>query len=601
MGGNTTIGQAQQFGQLTNWLKDFNPNDPKMAAFLNGGAGANGGTQSKLSQWNGSITAKIETTNAQWTQAQLDAGSVLIPIKLDVEDKVSTALDNLANAINKSGFTNMSPDNQLVAAVGTVAGGYAALKGVKALLTPQKGSGKGGASGADEGGGVGGANEGGGTTTLDGGFGGFLSSLFRGFAYSKLNSDIQNAYKNGYTDPLTGSKYGPMQNELFGGLTSAQYTQYHDMQMKGTLPDGVKTAQDYYDYLKSHADTQTQSIDKLQKDGNKSITKLQEDGSSNLSLLWSSGASTFQKMYQTVDMGMQSILDVFKTKTADAATTSGNGSTYTGPAGIQGKPPAVPGQFDGMQIGTMYKDPSYSSTYDSGLTAAQANQILKGTPMAGEGSQFIKAGDSYGIDPLLLLGIAGAEQSFSPYNHNAFGLMTGANGTIGAYKSDYDGMLDAAKTLADYAKGGVTSLTGIQQKWAPVGAGNDPNNLNSNWLSNVKSYMGRAVQGHADGAFISHDQVGLVHGGEEIISRSKTGEILRKTGMKPSQLLNRALNGGGSVVVASGGGTSRTYHHVHITGDGNAMQSLDMNKLSALVGQMINEHDFNQQRGQVVY
>ena len=41
----------------------------------------------------------------------------------------------------------------------------------------------------------------------------------------------------------------------------------------------------------------------------------------------------------------------------------------------------------------------------------------------------------------------------------------------------------------NYVDAGLVTLSKIRDKYAPLGAGNDPNNLNANWVKNVGSYM----------------------------------------------------------------------------------------------------------------
>ena len=43
---------------------------------------------------------------------------------------------------------------------------------------------------------------------------------------------------------------------------------------------------------------------------------------------------------------------------------------------------------------------------------------------------------------------------------------------------------------AGYLDEGLTTLSEIQRKYAPVGTANDPANLNSNWLRNTTALYG---------------------------------------------------------------------------------------------------------------
>ena len=107
----------------------------------------------------------------------------------------------------------------------------------------------------------------------------------------------------------------------------------------------------------------------------------------------------------------------------------------------------------------------------------------KGSPLADHVGSIIEASNRHRVDPRLLVAIAGGETSFGkagrgPRVHNAWGIGPGRS-----YGSWAEGIDAAAKLLrSGYLDKGLTSLAAIQQKWAPVGASNDPTNLNSNWI-----------------------------------------------------------------------------------------------------------------------
>jgi hypothetical protein len=107
----------------------------------------------------------------------------------------------------------------------------------------------------------------------------------------------------------------------------------------------------------------------------------------------------------------------------------------------------------------------------------------KGSPLADHVPDLIRSAHRYRVDPRLLVAISGGETSFAtngrgPSQYNAWGIGPGKS-----YDSWAHGIDAAAKLLrTGYLDKGLTSLPAIQRKWAPVGAGNDPSNLNSNWL-----------------------------------------------------------------------------------------------------------------------
>jgi hypothetical protein len=132
-------------------------------------------------------------------------------------------------------------------------------------------------------------------------------------------------------------------------------------------------------------------------------------------------------------------------------------------------------------------------------TAQQIDLYLRQrkSPLAGFGSKFIQVGQKYGIDPLLLVAISGAESSFgkevkggtfNPFGwgpHRPMGSWDNAIETVGRglRKGYYDEGRDTPAEIAG--------------KWAPIGAGNDPTNLNSNWTKNVSKFLDELGGGQA--------------------------------------------------------------------------------------------------------
>lgn len=124
----------------------------------------------------------------------------------------------------------------------------------------------------------------------------------------------------------------------------------------------------------------------------------------------------------------------------------------------------------------------------------------KGSPLAGQGSVFMAAGRKYRVDPRLLVAIAGSESSFGKYTsgrYNPFGWGPGID-----FDSWRDAIYSVAKGLRKgYLSEGRKTIPKIGEKWAPIGAGNDPTDLNSNWVKNVTAFYkelgGKAVMGAA--------------------------------------------------------------------------------------------------------
>lgn len=119
------------------------------------------------------------------------------------------------------------------------------------------------------------------------------------------------------------------------------------------------------------------------------------------------------------------------------------------------------------------------------------NNTLSGV-LKGQGDAFVQAGKKYGIDPALLAAIAihetGNGSSNAAKNKNNVGGMMGKNGlmSFGSIQEGIDKM--ASNLKRNYIDQGLTSIAQIQRKYAPVGAANDPTNLNKNWISGVTKY-----------------------------------------------------------------------------------------------------------------
>jgi cell wall-associated NlpC family hydrolase len=143
----------------------------------------------------------------------------------------------------------------------------------------------------------------------------------------------------------------------------------------------------------------------------------------------------------------------------------------------------------------------------SGIDAAALDAYLAGkaSPLAGAGAAFVASAGQVGLDPRMLVAISGAETSFGTYGpsqliHNPFGMGPGR-----VYASWEEAIAAAANNLAGpiYLGAGKVTIGQISGTWAPLGAVNDPNNLNSNWTRNVSRYYAEMGGDPASSVFTS--------------------------------------------------------------------------------------------------
>jgi hypothetical protein len=127
----------------------------------------------------------------------------------------------------------------------------------------------------------------------------------------------------------------------------------------------------------------------------------------------------------------------------------------------------------------------------TGQSVGTINKFLRGK-LLGHGAEFVKYGLEYGVDPALMASIAmhetgmGTNKGIKDKN-NVGGIMK--NGTQKTFETIGDSIKNLAEILKGYQeKYGLDTIPEIQKKYAPKGASNDPNNLNSNWVSGVTKF-----------------------------------------------------------------------------------------------------------------
>jgi hypothetical protein len=115
------------------------------------------------------------------------------------------------------------------------------------------------------------------------------------------------------------------------------------------------------------------------------------------------------------------------------------------------------------------------------------------SPLEGFGATFVRAGRKYGVDPLFLVAIATHENRLGTFKaiqakHNTFGLGPGRS-----YPS-WEANIEAAARNLSRPGGfyvGKNTIRSIGLTWAPIGAGNDPADLNQHWVGSVARFYGQ--------------------------------------------------------------------------------------------------------------
>ncbi|EGQ4380913.1 CHAP domain-containing protein [Staphylococcus pseudintermedius] len=127
----------------------------------------------------------------------------------------------------------------------------------------------------------------------------------------------------------------------------------------------------------------------------------------------------------------------------------------------------------------------------SGISDFEKN--AKGGALEGKAKDMVKIAKNNKIPPKLFMAIVASESEWgkganATKQKNPLSIM-GA-GPLQVYPSIEEGLDKGAKNLYDlYISKGLTTPEKIGPKYAPIGASNDPTDLNSNWVPTVKKIM----------------------------------------------------------------------------------------------------------------
>lgn len=127
------------------------------------------------------------------------------------------------------------------------------------------------------------------------------------------------------------------------------------------------------------------------------------------------------------------------------------------------------------------------------VSAASIDSYLasKGSPLVGQGAAFLEAGVEHGVDPRLVVAIAGAESFFGVTTcapHNAWGWGC-PNGPF-SFRTWAHAIDTVTRGLrVGYLDDGLSSVGRIHLRYAPPNAANDPTGLNYAWADNVARFL----------------------------------------------------------------------------------------------------------------
>jgi cell wall-associated NlpC family hydrolase len=115
--------------------------------------------------------------------------------------------------------------------------------------------------------------------------------------------------------------------------------------------------------------------------------------------------------------------------------------------------------------------------------------------MKGKENMITSAASKYGLDPNLLAAIVmwetGGNSPALRNQNNPGGIM--GSGGLRTFGSLQEGLDYTAMNLKKYyIDKGLTSIAQIGNKYAPIGAGNDPTGLNNNWVKGVSNLYNKA-------------------------------------------------------------------------------------------------------------
>ncbi|NGL01510.1 CHAP domain-containing protein [Staphylococcus aureus] len=168
---------------------------------------------------------------------------------------------------------------------------------------------------------------------------------------------------------------------------------------------------------------------------------------------------------------------------------------------------------------------------EGGLQTFEKN--AKGGALEGKSEKIVEIAKKNKIPPSLFMAIIASESGWgkganATRQNNPLSVMGNKSIQDSTYKTIEDGLEDGARNLYDlYISKGLTTPEKIGSKYAPVGAANDPSNMNARWVPTVKSNMKSLGEVEKGGTTVSCDND--IPAGESI---EKLKKVLEKHGGK---------------------------------------------------------------------
>ncbi|MCJ9700153.1 phage tail tape measure protein [Bradyrhizobium sp. SHOUNA76] len=199
------------------------------------------------------------------------------------------------------------------------------------------------------------------------------------------------------------------------------------------------------------------------------------------------------------------------------------------------------------------------------MSRSAFDKKFAGTPLAGKYDQIVAAARANGISPALLAGVIAHETGNGHVlsGNNVAGLMDPATGMAKRmqFASLDGGISRAGQVVAKNYRLAGGNLDKMGERYAPVGAANDPRGLNDGWPAGVRKQMnalsGGGSAGSGDAVAWAEKYKGMnEYTDNRVLAAALGGDVRGKSNAWCARFVNKALeaaggNGTGSAVANS--------------------------------------------------